>query len=182
MNPRHHHELCKFPRITHISEDFFLSARLTGDYEEDSEDEYFAQTNFGIELKARKERAKEIDAVLDMYNIGRGIQGYNGIVINITKGLPILLVIDNQMTCCEKISVEAIFPEDLTRDDFIGSAITNIKWGKEERDVDMDLCSSEIIIETTKGIMKLNVCNEHNGYYSHDVIACFNDEIEHFRL
>ena len=182
MNPRHHHDLCKFPRITNISEDFYLSARLTGDYEEAPDDKYFAQTNFGIKLRAIKERAEEIDAVLDMYKIERDIQGYNGIVINVTKGLPIILVIDNHMSCCEKISVDAVFPEDLTRDDFIGSAITNIKWGKEEHDDESEFCSSEIIIETTKGIVKLIVCNYHNGYYSHEVIACFNDEVERYSL
>lgn len=182
MNSRHHHDLSKLPRITHLSEDFFLSARLTGDYEEDSEDEYFAQTNFGIELKERKERAKEIDAVLDMYNIERGIQGYNGIVVSISKGRPIIFVIDNQMTCCEKVGVNIACPEGLSRDDFIGAMITNVKWGREGRDEDMDYSFSEVIIETTIGNLTLTAFNEHNGYYSHDVIACFNDEIEHFRL
>lgn len=182
MNSRHHHDLCKVPRIMSISEDFYLSARLAGDYEEASDDEYFAQTNYDIERKAIKENAKEIDAVLDMYDTARGIQGYNGIVINVTKGLPIILVIDNHMSCCEKISVDAIFPDGLTRDDFIGAAITNIKWGKEERDLEMDFCSSEIILETSVGIMKLEVCNYHNGYYSHEVIACFNDVVESFSL
>jgi hypothetical protein len=179
MNPHHHHDLCKVPRITSISEDFFLNARLDWDYEAD---DYLEREKIDIERKSIKEKAKEIDAVLDMYETEIYAQAYNGIVINVTKGLPIALAISNHMSCCEKISVDAIFPEDLTRDDFIGAAIANIKWGKEERDQETDFCSSEIIIETTIGIMKLEVCNQHNGYYSHDVIACFNDVVERFSL
>jgi hypothetical protein len=179
MNPHHHRDLCKVPRITSISEDFFLRARFDWDYEAD---DYLSREKIDIELRAIKDKAKEIDAVLDMYKTERDVQGYNGIVINVTKGLPIVLAIDNHMSCCEEISVDAIFPGDLTRDDFIGAAITNIKWGKEERGQEMGSCSSEIIIETSKGIMKLNVCNQHDGYYSHDVIACFNDVVERFSL
>jgi len=179
-NPRHHHDLCKLPRITNISEDFVLNARNSWYPVEDPKNEEFETE---IKSTKQKQNAKEIDAAFDMYGIDReDDEGYNGIVINTTKGLPIVVGIDNVMTCCERISVYAIFPEDLTRDDFVGATITNIKWGKEERDDRYELSSSEVIIETTKGSIQVIVSNQHNGYYSHSVIACFNDTVERFSL
>ena len=171
MNPHHHHELCKLPRITHLSEDFGLSARMC----------YTDENKYEEDLKIIRDEAAEIDDFLDMYN-ERQDNDFNGIVVSISKGRPIIFVIDNQMSCCEKVGVNIACPEGLSRDDFIGAMITNVKWGREGRDEDMDYSFSEIIIETTIGNLTLTAFNEHNGYYSHDVIACFNDEIEHFRL
>jgi hypothetical protein len=84
------------------------------------------------------------------------------------------------MSCCEKICVDVTFPDGLSRYDFIGAVITNVKWGKEKRTD--DYCFSEIIVETRSGNLTLTAVNEHNGYYSHSVIACFNEEIAHFNL
>jgi len=158
-----------------------MSARLCyrndSDYEED--------------IKIVRSEAAEIDDFLDMYNVEktnsyrinldhRARKNFNGIVISVSKGRPVVFVIDNQMSCSEKIGVIITFPEGLSRDDFIGSVITNVKWGKEKR-AEYD-CFSEIIVETTIGNLTLTAFNEHNGYYSHAVIACFNDKVEHFSL
>jgi hypothetical protein len=107
---------------------------------------------------------------------------YNGIVVHTTSGLPTVLSIDTHKGCCEKFNVNASFPDGMTRDDFVGAMITDIRWGEERSDEEYDYHMAEIIMETTKGAMMLVVENEHNGYYPHNVIACFNHKVESFRL
>jgi len=181
MNPRHHHDLCKLPRITHISDDFCLSARMC------SRDD----NKYEEELKFCREEAGKIDDYFEIYGVKqtdhhrkhcnpKERNDYNGIVISVLHGDPIIFVINNHMSCCEKICVDVTFPDGLSRDDFIGAVITNVKWGKEKRTD--DYCFSEIIVETRSGNLTLTAVNEHNGYYSHSIIACFNEQIAHFNL
>ena len=105
---------------------------------------------------------------------------YDGIVVSVSKGDPIIFAIINSIYCCESFGVDIQFPDGLTRDDFIGAAIENVRWGEEKRTD--DYCFSEIIVETRIGNFIITAFNYHDGYYSHDVIACFNDTVEHFSL
>ena len=143
------------------------------------------------ELKFFKEEAGKIDDLFEIYGVKqtdyhrkhcnpKERNDYNGIVISVLHGDPIIFVINNHMSCCEKICVDVTFPDGLSRDDFIGAVITNVKWGKEKRTD--DYCFSEIIVETRIGNFIITAFNYHDGYYSHDVIACFNDTVEHFSL
>jgi hypothetical protein len=106
---------------------------------------------------------------------------YNGIVIETTHD-PIVFAISTQRGCCERFGVYFEYPDAMTKKDFIGAVVTNIRWGKEIRDDECEHKSSEIIVETSRGSFSIFAYNDHNGYYSHHVYAVFNGLIEEFSL
>jgi hypothetical protein len=65
---------------------------------------YTDENKYEEDLKIIRDEAAEIDDFLDMYD-ERQHENFNGVVVSISKGRPIIFVIDNEMSCCEKVGV-----------------------------------------------------------------------------
>ena len=88
----------------------------------------------------------------------------------------ILIGISNGQSCCESWG-HFVSEDDYTQ--FIGANLLNVyETNKELNNKVIDLQKEEMIedcmffnIDTSKGTLQFAVYNDHNGYYSHDVMV-----------
>jgi hypothetical protein len=180
MNPRHHHNLSKLPRICDMSCDF--SSDLI-DHRNFSED--------------YKENSTEIDKLLDTYNINQTEyyrthfdpekrNGFNGVIVETTKGPSIVLAVDNKYGEEDIDVLLASTPDGTNVFDIVGAVITNVKFQKSSKEDYYGQClehSLEMTIETTLGDIKLEAFNHcYEKHYPHTAIALFNGKAEFFAI
>jgi hypothetical protein len=164
MDHSRHHLISSKSRISDITDDFEC------DFEFDEFESIINGTN-----------ETAVHDALISYGVKDKECYYDGIVIETTHD-PIVFAISTVRSCCERFGVYFEYPVAMTKTDFVGAIITNIRWGKETRDDESEHNSSEIIIETSRGSFSIIAYNNHNGYYSHHVYAIFNGLVEDFSL
>lgn len=81
----------------------------------------------------------------------------------------VLLQIDTCQTCCEYFGARTE-PEDPK--EFVGAVVTDVRWGAEKKGIDDEYSGeASVEIQTSEGLLRLVVFNEHNGYYPHEIEA-----------
>lgn len=95
--------------------------------------------------------------------------GYRFIMNDISQNITCKMQNDRQ--CCERFGVYT----DSKMDDFIGSSFISFEIGKplydhENGNGDSSMITIEAHIHTSKGKITIRFFNEHNGYYTHDVL------------
>lgn len=104
---------------------------------------------------------------------------YEGYVITTEKST-YNLGIDNDGQCCESWGYLA---SNDNLDEFIGAEIVGVKLTDNELftvDTLPKLYEGGMTfftVETNKGSFQIVAYNEHNGYYSHDVLIVIDDEL-----
>ena len=104
---------------------------------------------------------------------------YEGYVITTEKST-YNLGIDNDGQCCEKWGYLA---SNDNLDEFIGAEIIGVKLTDNELftvDTLPKMYEGDMTfftVETNKGGFQIVAYNEHNGYYSHDVLIVIDDEL-----
>ena len=85
-----------------------------------------------------------------------------------TENSRIKVTIDNFSSCCEEYGKRLL--HSLTdSDEFIGAQVTSVGWGKDKVTTDPEDASAVVAIQTSKGLLEVEVYNYHNGYYPHTV-------------
>lgn len=104
---------------------------------------------------------------------------YEGYIITTEKSV-YNLGIDNDGQCCENWGYLA---SNDNLDEFIGAEIIGVKLTDNELftvDTLPKIYEDDMTfftVETNKGSFQIVAYNEHNGYYSHDVLIVINDEL-----
>ena len=94
--------------------------------------------------------------------------GYEIIMSDVSKN--IICKIDSRPQCCEEFGV-CINTTLQSYSDFIGSKYYSVEL-KDDLSGNIDVyysASKFVIIHTSKGMLTIQLYNEHNGYYPHDV-------------
>ena len=111
--------------------------------------------------------------------------GYDGYKIK-TEQDEYLFLIDNGQNCCEDWGYLST-PDELS--DYIGADLLSVKrvtvndCAKDEYLKDMmeykyDPANTMFVnVETSNGLLQFAAYNQHNGYYSHDVMLLKNGEV-----
>lgn len=81
----------------------------------------------------------------------------------------IRLVIENFQSCCEEWGAGCTASKE-----FIGARIQKVGWGKDVITHGGDCKTAVVEITTDQGKFELQVWNNHNGYYPHDIEASWN--------
>jgi hypothetical protein len=108
--------------------------------------------------------------------------GYMGYTITTSKNETISLLISSGEICCEDFGANLYFRGIEEGDDcssVVGSIVKDVKFDYKSRG---EYQSTNIIIETNRGTIKLLVYNDHNSYYPHAYIARFNGREERGEL
>lgn len=139
---------------------------------------FFAQNNQGSSSTSIVEKIKtykniskmsasEIDQdetiiSIEPFSLG-GFDGYNVI----TTEQVISLGIENTDLCCENFGSKLHLPDKRDVVDFVDVIVTKApRWSTKNEEG-----SAMIEIETELGMIKIEVFNHHNGYYSHGICA-----------
>jgi hypothetical protein len=101
--------------------------------------------------------------------------GYKIIMSDPNKN--ITFKIENSGYCCEKWGIHT----ENKLDKFIGAKYYSIKIGNIKIDGD-DMSIIDITINTNRGNIVLQLYNQHNGYYAHDVFIQSEKGITNIRL
>lgn len=89
--------------------------------------------------------------------------------IIVTENSQIRVAIDNHGECCEEFGKKLHHSLEKP-EDFIGADVNYVKWGKDKTvSENPDYHSAVVHIETSKGLLEVEVYNYHNGYYPHEV-------------
>ena len=86
----------------------------------------------------------------------------------ITCGQTISLCIGDYQLCCEEYGAECEQCDQLAQ--FIGAGVLEVRW-TYDKDLPRSDSSAGVEISTNRGLLRLWVWNEHNGYYPHQVQA-----------
>jgi hypothetical protein len=100
-----------------------------------------------------------------------GSVSFLGYKITTSKNEYIGLYISSDTMCCEDFGAELYFRGIVVEcNSIVGSIVKDIKFDYDSLNTE-EYQSTNIIIETNRGTIKLLIYNEHNGYYSHEYIA-----------
>lgn len=109
--------------------------------------------------------------------------GYVGYCVE-TSEQTIKLLIEDFQNCCESYGCDIVYE---TTNDMIGATVLDVYWGLDFETVNDDceytgISNANVIIETDRGNITLNVSNNHNGYYPHQICAKWKDYEDYQRL
>ncbi len=102
--------------------------------------------------------------------------GYRIIMSDTRKN--ITCKIENARNCCEKWGIHT----KSNLNEFIGAEYYSINICKKNRKNYEEMCMVDIIVTTNRGTITLQLYNEHNGYYSHDVFIQSEKGIKNIKL
>ena len=118
------------------------------------------------------------ERILELKEISE--DGFDGYRIKTNKRI-IEFLISNLQNCCEYWGYIST-PDDVSQ--FIGATlkdISEIKSSSIRPDNGEDMYDGETVflnLETSNGLLQLNVYNEHNGYYAHRIKLSIDGEIQ----
>lgn len=107
---------------------------------------------------------------------------FEGYVIVLEDGSEIKVGIDDSQQCCEQAGylTSSDHLQDFIGEEFISISLVDTPIiGIDLKSIEVDEGSCMFVnIETSNGILQLVCYNEHNGYYSHEVVV-ISRELNH---